>query len=129
MKRQEAEDLAARMSRTWKGGPPADVWLEELEQLDAGPAGTAYARLRRESTRAPSVAEFIKTYRSVVTVDGGTAVGETCEVCDGQGWVEAEPLYRNADRLGEQPYFQVRPCDCAEGDRRRQSSVWRERER
>lgn len=125
----EAETLAVRMVRTWRGGPPADVWLEELTPLDAGAAGTAYARLRRSQTKPPTVAEFIKCYHSLVMVDGGRPALEECDRCEGTGWVEADPFYRNQTALGERPTSQVEPCSCGEGDRRRESSVWRERQR
>lgn len=128
MTEPEAEDLAARIVRTWRGAPPADVWVEELVRLDAGAAGTAFARLRRESTRAPSIAEFLATYRTLRTQDGGTREVYDCSHCDGAGWVPtADLVLENGGN--ELRYSQVVPCTCRAGNAAAGSDLWKSRQR
>lgn len=67
MTRLEATDLAVRILQRFNG-PPADVWEETLEDLEAGRANTALARLTREhANRWLSVAEFRNAYRALHT--------------------------------------------------------------
>lgn len=70
MTRQEAEDLAIRISQSFPtrrgiDGVAVDVWAEYLEPLDAGRAGTAYARLLRKLTAPPAIADFAAEYGQV----------------------------------------------------------------
>ena len=125
MTETEAIDLAARISQTWRSGPPASVWEEELVELDAGQAGTAFVRLRRTSTRAVSVAEFYDTYRAVKPTDASTPRVE-CPRCDTSGWLYVDPLIvKHGERDIE--YSQVRPCGCTIGQQMAQSPVWTKR--
>ena len=117
----EASDLAVRIHQTWRNGPTADVWVDELRDLDYGRACTTYVRLRRERTHAPSVADFIKTYRTVATTDGGNAP-EKCDLCLGQGWVDAPGFTANGH-----DYTAVRPCNCRNGQVVAKSSIWTHR--
>jgi len=121
----EAIDLASRIANTWRSGPPASVWEEELIDLDAGQAGTAFVRLRRTSTRAVSVAEFYDTYRAVRPTDASTPRDE-CAMCDTSGWIYTTPyVVKRGERDIE--YTQVRPCSCSTGQQMAQSSVWTKR--
>lgn len=116
----EADDLAKRIINTWRSGPPLDVWREELHRLDAGTAGTAYAKLRRTAEHAPSIAKFLAEYHALHTVD---TPEPDCGDCDRTGWVQAE------DRImpDERRYSQVKPCRCAHGRKAEQSPAWTKR--
>jgi hypothetical protein len=63
----EATTLIARIKHTWRGGPHPDIWREVLLDLDAGTAGTTIVRLAREHDDPPTIALFIRTYRSLDT--------------------------------------------------------------
>lgn len=126
MLRQEATDLAVRIGQCFNG-PPIDVWEEDLGNLDAGRAGTALARLRREHEhRWLSVAQFMNMYRSIHTEDASTAAPE-CGECDNTGWRPAPDLIRNGGTDAEHRNTQVRPCDCPDGRRASESAVWKYR--
>jgi hypothetical protein len=101
----EAEELAKRISQTWRTGASKQIWEEALLDLDAGTAGTAYQRLRRESEHAPSIASFIAFSRSLHTESNETPVVPWCEQCDSTGWVALADLTVN-----EENYSQVAPC-------------------
>jgi hypothetical protein len=120
MNRPEATDLAVRILGTFQG-PPAGDWEEELADMDAGRAGTTYARLRRNHVRRwLSIAEFIAEYRQVEPHDASTRP-TGCPACAG-GWVEVLPRI-----VGETTYHQWQPCSCSEGRNREASAVWRNR--
>lgn len=126
MLRQEATDLAVRIGQCFNG-PPIDVWEEDLGQLDAGRAGTALARLRREHEhRWLSIAQFMAAYRSVRTDDASNAVPH-CDECDNTGWKPAADLVRNPGTETEHRNTQVRPCTCQDGRRAAESAVWKHR--
>jgi hypothetical protein len=101
---QEARQLAVRIHETWTRGPSVDIWCEELERLDAGTAGTTYARLRREEEHAPSIAKFLAVYRGLHTASNDTEQ-PFCPMCDKTGWIESAELMK-----GEITYSQVIPC-------------------
>jgi len=117
----EASDLAVRIHQTWRNGPTADVWEDELKDMDYGRACTTYVKLRRERTHAPSIAEFIKTYRTVNLVDGSNHIPE-CELCVGTGWVEGPDFEERGHT-----YTSCQPCRCDNGHRAMKSAVWKER--
>jgi hypothetical protein len=119
----EAADLAYRINQTWRNGPSADVWEDELKHMDYGRSCTAYAKLRRERTHAPSVAEFVKMYRSLQTEDASTR-GPDCATCDSTGWVKAKDITSRGHT-----YSAVKPCGCAIGGQMAASSIWKERKR
>lgn len=121
----EAQDLTTRILEVFHG-PPGHVWEEELAHLDAGRAGTALVRARREHEhRWLSVAKFLEFYRGVDTYQP-THTPE-CGDCDGTGWVQADDRIENAGTDSERRYSQVRPCRCIEGRQRAESAIWRER--
>ena len=111
---QDAAELATRISQTWRGGPATHVWEEELENLDAGRAGTTYAKLRREAEHAPTIARFHALYRTT----GQPEAPESCHRCDGTGWERARDHVAQ-DRHGDEiRYAQVAPCrHCRNGER------------
>jgi hypothetical protein len=119
----EASDLAVRIHQTWRNGPTADVWEDELRTLEFARACTTYVKLRREKTTAPSVAEFVKTYRTVNTIDGSN-YAPTCETCSGVGWVTGPDF---VDR--GHTYTSATPCTCEAGRRASNSTIWKEAQR
>lgn len=115
----EADDLAKRIINCWRGGPPLTEWRDELVQLDAGQAGTTYARLKRDLEHAPSIARFIAEYRALDTHDGGNRPAK-CGVCGDSGWIEAQRHQSHG-----QVYSGWAPCVyCAEGRAREASVTW-----
>ena len=114
----EATDLAVRILQAFNG-PPASEWEDVLADLDAGRAGTTYARLRREhDNRWLSIARFMETYRSLNTDDASTR-GPTCQACDGTGWLTGHRYVEKGVM-----YSGVKPCTCSEGRQRSGSSAW-----
>jgi hypothetical protein len=120
MTREEASELAKRIINCWRGGPPLAEWTDELQRLDAGQAGTAYVRLKRELENAPSIARFIAEYRALNTHDGGN-VKPKCGWCSDGGWI---PTQRHEFKGGV--YSGVEPCThCPTGAGCRESQTWR----
>ncbi|MEM9513686.1 MAG: hypothetical protein AAGA42_02425 [Actinomycetota bacterium] len=110
MRPEEATMLAGKIGETWRYGPTKDVWREELLELDVGRANTAYVKLRRSETSAPTIALFFATYRALRTEDASTR--EDCPVCDDTGWVDAAPSMLPDGR----PVRGVAPCgSCRRG--------------
>lgn len=109
MNENQAAVLATKIRGTFDG-PPVTAWEEELIELDAGKAGTAFARLRREhDARYLTIARFIDAYRSLA---GDADDDEQCDDCDGGGWAPAPDLH-----LHGAIYSQVEPCHCRTGQR------------
>ena len=116
----DATNLAVRILKTFTG-PAAEDWEEELLHLDAGRAGTAFARLRREHDHQRlSIAHFLSVYRSLNTEDGSTKKPE-CGWCDGTGWTQTKQRHQ----LNGNVYSGVEPCTrCDEGRAREVSETW-----
>jgi hypothetical protein len=114
----EAADLAVRIAQTFTG-PNARTWEEELLELDPGPAGTAFVRLRREHDGRLSIKQFHDTYRSLVSTDASNRP-DPCPTCQDSGWCPG-PRYA---AFG-QPYTSAQPCRCAAGRRAAESPTWR----
>lgn len=124
----EATQLATRILGSFTG-PTLRDWEEELEPLDAGRAGTAYARLRREHDHSRlSIAQFLAAYRALNTTDASTRPAP-CTACDDTGWVQVDDLVLNAGTDREYTNTQVEPCRCSEGHQRARSAVWTDRPR
>lgn len=125
MLRHEATDLAIRIGQCFNG-PPVDVWEDDLGPLDAGRAGTALARLRREHEhRWLSIAQFMNMYRAIHTDDPSSVT--VCGDCDNTGWVEAPNNVLEAGTDHERRYTAVKPCRCSTGSERERSTVWKAR--
>lgn len=121
----EAQDLTTRILEVFHG-PPGHVWEEELANLDAGRAGTALVRARREHEhRWLSVAKFLEFYRGVNTYQPDHK--PDCGDCGGSGWTQADDHIENAGTDSERRYTTVKPCRCPVGKQAERSSVWRER--
>lgn len=119
--------LVERMLRAWPLRDPL-LWVEELVVLEVGRAGTAVQRLIHEHSTPPSIAAFFELYRSLDTTLPTAVVGAHCtrrdgHGCDDTGWIESMPFTSHGHT-----YSSMEPCpDCAEGDARRRSTIWRER--
>lgn len=125
----EALDLTTRILEVFQG-PPGHVWEEELVELDAGRAGTAFVRLKREHEhRWLSIAQFMAAYKAI-HVDrptGAPPCDQGEDGCGGSGWVTSS-AFTHGTRMGEPvPYTAMEPCRCAEGRKRAQSPVWTKR--
>jgi hypothetical protein len=107
----EADALAKRIINTWRGGPPLREWIDTLQPLDAGTAGTAYIRLRGTSDQAPTIARYTAVYASLHTKPPNDTT-HTCERCT-DGWITTD--YTNNNR----PYRGVILCTCTTGQRNR----------
>jgi len=128
MTRDEALTLAVKINQTFSG-PPTDVWEEDLQLLDAGRAGTALARLRREHEhRWLSIAAFMAMYRSVNVEDQSTRPDD-CDRCDSGGWIEGAPSILELGPDNSIEYTTVQPCNCPHGREAEQSTAWKYRTR
>lgn len=112
---EEATDLATRMAQTWRNGVPAREWESELAELDAGRAGTVFARLRRESDNAPTIAGFLAKYRSLGPMPNTGERYADCDECGNHGW---RTLWAT-DGDGREYSPGVEPCRCRWGQERR----------
>lgn len=141
MRRETAAELALLISQTWpRGGIATYIWEQTLVDLEDGRAGTAYARLKVSSERAPSIAAFVAVYESLATHE--TALRVWCSACDGSGQVPewgagrhgpaCRPELRvsvdehgNPSKPGERDCGcrAVKPCSCAAGVAFRQTFV------
>lgn len=122
----EADELAKRIINTWHGGPPLKDWIETLDTLDAGTAGTAYIRLRAETEHAPTIARYVAVYRGLATVHNQpTPDTPSCVLCDGTRYVECVDDRRHAgwckhrgtkpNDPGDCQCHAVDPCRCQTG--------------
>lgn len=119
MNARDAEDLAVRILGVFQG-PNAREWEDELQGLDAGRAGTAFQRCKREHTqRWLSIAEYLTVYRSLNVEDASTR--SECDECSGSGWVTSGHYTHKG--LG---YTAAEPCRCNDGKRAYESKSWRE---
>jgi hypothetical protein len=116
---REAEDLAVRILGCFNG-PNAHEWEQELLTLNAGTAGTAFARLRREhKQRWLSIADYHATYQALNTTDA-TNRRDPCPECGDSGWTTAGQYIAH-----DQLYTGAEPCTCQAGQIARSSSLWR----
>jgi len=107
---EAASNLAVRFAQMWPRSIPAREWEEELAGLDEGAAGTTFARLKRDSDKAPSIAQFYAVYRSLNMGDASTRHPD-CGHCENHGWKPS------LDQAGVE--HGVEPCHCPHGDDRR----------
>jgi hypothetical protein len=118
MNRSEATDLAVRILGVFQG-PNAREWEDELADLDAGRAGTAFQRCKREHERRwLSIAEYLTVYRSLNTEDASTR--SECDRCAGSGWVDCGHFVHKGNA-----YSAAEPCRCTDGQRAAGAQTWR----
>jgi hypothetical protein len=113
MTRDEATDLAIRITQSWQRGLATNIWEEELTLLDYARAGTTIARLRRTEIHPPNIARFHDTYNSIDTTGDLGPTHPDCTTCDNTGW---QPVTRLVD--GETHTTGVTPCHCPWGTER-----------
>lgn len=115
MDRNAALTLTARIKSTWTEQPwpnnRIELWVDALEQLDEGAAGTTWARLRDTEERCPSVATFVATCRNLRTTPPEQYAD--CRICENHGW---EYLLEDDDQ-GIERVLGVQPCRCPRGRR------------
>lgn len=125
----EARQLVQRLEGAWPDRFWSDArrseWRDELETLDAGTAGTAFARMKRNEHQkhCPSIGEFVAACRGLHTPANDPT--EKCRCCDGTGWAFSHRTTQ--DREGTMPngqpkpplvYDFVKPCpECPNGAR------------
>lgn len=116
----EADALAKRIINCWHGGPNIADWRDALEPLDAGRAGTAYARLRNERDHAPSIKAFRDTYNALDTHDGSI---RKCAECVDSGWVDVVSRFEHNGLA----YTGAEPCKrCPTGKTAASSNLWQQ---
>lgn len=120
MERTSALGLASRMMNTPGWDTPKwpeakfNLWVEELETLDEGAAGTAWVKLRRTHNHCPTIAEFRAATTALNTHDRSTREATPhCTVCDGHGWAHID----HADADGQPTGSHAEPCRCPNGRR------------
>lgn len=89
MDRMDALPILERIIRHWGARLSSgqhDHWMDTLETLDAGVAGTTYVRLQQKTDKLPSPAEFLAEYRTVAPYDA-THRAPQCEACCNTGLV------------------------------------------
>jgi hypothetical protein len=124
MERSAALPLVSRIEATWSTGHPwsgqrCDEWIDALLTLDAGSAGTAFARLRLTHADCPSIATFVQTVKALHTTDASNRPKE-CGWCDDSGWTET-PRHTARGVV----YTGWEPCThCSEGREREVSETW-----
>lgn len=116
----EAHTLVQKIQHTWGNLPPSsqDDWLDTLERLDAGAAGTALARLRKSRTDMPTLRDLRNEYRAIDTASQHQH--HNCDTCGYDGLKH----YHRTDC--PEPHREdcghncpVGPCHCPNGDQHR----------
>lgn len=88
MEREPAQSLAKRIGLHWGSQLTASqvaYWAEELEALDEGAAGTAFARLKTSAHR-PTLGQYLEVYKSLNTHDASTRK-PPCKDCADTGLI------------------------------------------
>lgn len=97
-----------------------DEWTKRLELYPQQVARAAWnAWLEANPRRFPNLYELDR-----LLTQHGNAGQETdqCDQCDGTGWTEAPSFVNNGHT-----YSAVEPCTCRNGEQRRNTRVWKER--
>ena len=116
-----ADDLAQKITGTFRGGPSVAVWAEVLEELHPARAEHAYRRLRDSHDGPLTIARFRDAYRALAGPDRDEQ-SPNCAACDGTGWIQATEQHHGRD------YPVVKPCrNCSAGDRAK--ATWAESHR
>lgn len=121
MERIAALALASRIEATWSDRPwpqaRSGEWINALETLDEGAAGTAFVRLRASGREHITIAAFVTAVKAIQGDDTGTTSSPlaACSACDGTGFVECADYNPGWNDLNGKPivYSQVRRCSCA----------------
>lgn len=130
MEYSEAMALLVRIENQWHTPRWTQVllddWREELEKLEAGPAGTAYARLRAKMEHRPNIAQYLAEYRQVRPHDASTR--RDCPRCDNTGWqpvIGPDGELARTHALTGLPdgYSAVTPCSCEHGEGPRRTTA------
>lgn len=91
MNQQTAYALVQRIQNYWGHAinPAAQTdWLDALDRLHDGTAGTALQRLiATQPDRAPSITQFLAAYRALDTASIHQRID--CPTCGGDGWRKA----------------------------------------
>lgn len=111
MNRESADALAKRIINSSRGGPPLQDWVDCLDELDEGTAGTAYIRLLNNVEPPWSVKRYMEAYHALQTAATRPPRQEQCPLgrCPGDGWQRLEFVENG------KPYEGVKPCDCPAG--------------
>lgn len=96
-----------------------DVYAASITRYEAGLVARAFTQLSEEEEYVPSIRTIHNKIRELhpksendrYTVVMATRAERKCRICNGLGWVDAEPHER--DNL---EYTAVRPCPCRGGD-------------
>lgn len=88
-----------------------DAWRDMMTDLDAGRAGTTYARFKVEHHgKNPTPAQFMQLYRTVDTSE--PTIERNCPHCDNTGYVTDTDHPRHwTGRPADRPQH-TDPCDC-----------------
>lgn len=85
MNKWEADGIADKLCHSWPhSGITATAWVEELEPLEKGRAEEAARQLVRNAEKAPSIAQFLSTYRNLA---GTSTIEWICPSCNNDRWV------------------------------------------
>lgn len=116
MTRQDAADLALKITKTWRSGTSAEVWIEVVEELHTNQAREAYRRLRDTEEHCPTPATFKAMYRSLTIHDEDDI---KCSRCESSGFVEVTDgrQHVHCPDPDECHCSAVEPCTCELGRR------------
>jgi len=111
MRDHEADPLVERMVNIWPSGPKASAWYDLFQTMDAALVGRVIDAARNTEQRI-SIARFAELCRDHA---GAPRALPRCARCDTTGWVEAEPIIKQAPNGRHIVYSQVEPCVCPAG--------------
>ena len=119
MNQQTAYALVQRIQNYWGHAinPAAQTdWLDVLDRLHEGTAGTALQRLiATQPDRAPSIAQFLAAYRALDTASLHQRID--CDTCGGDGWRKAHtPECPDPSREDCGHNCPLTACHCDAGD-------------
>lgn len=118
MTRDDADQLAGLITRTWRNGPAADVWAGILAEFNYKQADAAVRKLQREAEQSPSIARFIATYKSLSQHDGPDGPNG-CHYCDGYGWIST-----TFERHGHEYSASAACTNCLAGKDAQRTVTW-----
>jgi hypothetical protein len=111
----EAEQLLDRIEAAWPDSrwteQRRDIWLDQLLELDAGTAGTAFVKLMHNEPACPTFATFHSMSSALLTTANEPVA--RCHWCEGNGWVEVTDARRHGPDCHEPETcacHMVEPC-------------------